>query len=91
MTKNQFILKWLGDTLQDAEINEVFSDLDKVIEAYSTKTPMPTYITKNPHTCPICGGRGLVSGDFYQQQQSTNYNTTVVVCQSCNGTGVIWG
>jgi len=43
-----------------------------------------------PSACPVCGGRGTVSSDFYTKIQSTA-SLEEVKCESCNGAGVLWG
>ncbi len=45
-----------------------------------------------PYKCPVCEGKGMVPGGFYDILPN---NTTLsypapVSCRSCGGTGVIW-
>ena len=45
-----------------------------------------------PHTCPVCGGNGLVPNGFYNQT-SGQWVTTVATpetCRSCKGIGYVW-
>ena len=44
------------------------------------------------HSCPICGGNGLVMAGFYNQCGGswTGSNTGFEMCRSCKGTGVVW-
>lgn len=48
--------------------------------------------TKKPFTCPVCMGRGFVSGGFYSSTGNSWVTTTTApdTCRSCNGTGVVW-
>lgn len=45
-----------------------------------------------PHTCPICGGNGLVDNGFYDQTSGawTTSSNTPEECRSCSGTGIVW-
>ena len=45
-----------------------------------------------PYKCPVCEGRGMVPGGFYDILPN---NTTLsypapVSCRSCGGTGILW-
>jgi len=44
-----------------------------------------------PHVCPVCNGRGLVPGGFYDID---NLRITLVtkpeMCRTCGGTGIVW-
>lgn len=42
-----------------------------------------------PYACPICGGRGIVQGGFYNLRGSTSNATEQ--CRQCKGIGIIWG
>jgi DnaJ-class molecular chaperone len=44
-----------------------------------------------PYRCPICDGRGIVPGGFYNSTNvcSVSYRSTEP-CRACNGTGVLW-
>lgn len=48
--------------------------------------------TKKPFTCPVCVGRGFVSGGFYSSTGNTWVSSTTApdTCRSCKGTGVVW-
>lgn len=48
--------------------------------------------TKKPFTCPVCMGRGFVSGGFYSSTGNSWVTTTTAPeeCRSCKGTGVVW-
>lgn len=54
--------------------------------------PVPkfTYGESKPHTCPVCGGKGMVNAGFYAEISSTT-GTCEETCRPCNGTGVLWG
>ena len=47
---------------------------------------------KTPHTCPICGGNGIVPNGFYSSTTGiwSIVSTTPEKCKSCNGTGIVW-
>jgi len=66
---------------------EMVADLDELVAEVEKRMP-----TEEPHTCPVCGGNGLVPCGFYSQT-SGHWSTTSVTpetCKSCNGTGVVW-
>ena len=47
-----------------------------------------------PKCCPVCGGRGEVSSDFYEDipgiyKPSTTAAPRPVTCRGCGGTGVV--
>ncbi len=50
-----------------------------------------------PHKCPVCNGRGVVEGGFYNQPpMSHEYRPTSTgpmteTCKACSGTGILWG
>lgn len=45
-----------------------------------------------PFCCPICQGKGKVSGGFYNSVGGySTSNCAAEQCRSCNGTGIIWG
>jgi DnaJ-class molecular chaperone len=49
------------------------------------------HIGQEPHKCPICYGRGNVSGGFYNGAGIYSVSDkTMETCRSCNGTGIIW-
>jgi hypothetical protein len=55
-------------------------------------THIVTY-QKQPHSCPVCGGRGIVPWDFYETR--ADYSLSVingvdVMCRSRGGTGIVW-
>jgi hypothetical protein len=51
------------------------------------------------YKCPVCGGKGIVPGRFYDgtgyideygsKTWTGGYNTEA--CRACGGTGIIWG
>jgi len=47
---------------------------------------MPDAKTRIPYKCPICDGRGTVTGNFYYQH-TTEASTR---CKSCSGNGIVW-
>lgn len=50
-------------------------------------------IKKQPYTCSVCLGRGIVPSGFYTSTGNTWVTTATSPeqCKSCNGTGVVWG
>lgn len=47
-----------------------------------------------PYKCPICEGRGIVPGGFYNTTVSGGYSVstnTTEQCRSCMGSGIMWG
>lgn len=45
-----------------------------------------------PYKCPICNGKGIVSGGFYKSVNEYCSTTNVTeTCQQCGGCGIIWG
>jgi hypothetical protein len=45
-----------------------------------------------PHTCPVCGGRGIVPGGFYTSTGDTWISSVATEqCRACCGSGVLWG
>lgn len=42
-----------------------------------------------PFRCPVCEGRGDVSGDFYYSGQLATYSSRAT-CRTCNGGGIVW-
>ena len=49
--------------------------------------------SKQPHTCPVCFGKGIVPNNFYlfANPTWTSTNTAPETCRSCGGSGVVWG
>ena len=49
-------------------------------------------MSKVPHLCPVCIGKGIVPNGFYRvlTQCYTTSDITPETCKPCNGTGVIW-
>lgn len=47
-----------------------------------------------PHTCPVCNGRGQMPYHFYTSPptyySSSTIGNSTVACRSCSGTGVLW-
>ena len=53
--------------------------------------PQPEKTVKQPFTCPICLGRGNVSGGFYNGCGEYSISaSTMEQCRQCKGTGIIW-
>jgi hypothetical protein len=45
-----------------------------------------------PFKCPVCEGRGIVPGGFYNSLSNTWLAITVSEpCRSCKGEGIVWG
>ena len=45
-----------------------------------------------PYKCPICDGKGIVSGGFYKSVNEYCSTTNMTeTCQQCGGGGIIWG
>lgn len=53
---------------------------------------------REPFCCPVCGGRGIVSQEFYEPNRKyydctelnfATYNE-MVTCRACGGTGIVW-
>ena len=44
---------------------------------------------KRPYTCPVCNGKGVVSADFYPDEEVEDGNCWID-CRACNGSGVLW-
>lgn len=40
-------------------------------------------LSKTPHKCPVCGGRGIVPNGFYTAQYGMTSNTAPENCRSC--------
>ena len=49
--------------------------------------------TLTPFVCPVCLGNGKVPNGFYNQTGGKwmTSDATPEKCQSCNGTGIVWG
>jgi C4-type Zn-finger protein len=49
-------------------------------------------VKSKPHVCPVCDGRGYVPPMFYNTIPTTSsVNVTSIKCNTCNGTGIVWG
>lgn len=50
---------------------------------------------RQPHRCPVCGGKGSLPQGFYDVSQTGFAGSTTVVatdpCRSCGQTGIVWG
>jgi len=46
-------------------------------------------MSRQPHSCPVCGGRGEVLDTLYSPY-GTASTAYMVTCRSCNGTGIVW-
>lgn len=49
---------------------------------------------KSAHCCPVCAGNGKVPNGFYLITRGSSIMTTDATpeqCQSCKGTGIVWG
>jgi len=44
---------------------------------------------KQPHVCPVCGGKGKVPRNFYGDQTWSTAVMPEPTCKSCGGSGVI--
>lgn len=45
---------------------------------------------KQPHTCPVCKGKGQVPLGFYSGNGHALSNSTMEKCRSCQGRGIVW-
>lgn len=44
-----------------------------------------------PYKCPICEGRGIVAGGFYNSVGNEwTAGNAAEPCRQCNGEGIIW-
>jgi DnaJ-class molecular chaperone len=48
-----------------------------------------TYTGTQPHKCPVCEGRCRVKAEMYTIP--TVNSPIFLQCNSCNGTGIVWG
>lgn len=46
--------------------------------------------SQSPHSCPVCGGKGLVMPGFYSPWGAFGTNVVQDTCRSCGGSGVLW-
>lgn len=48
---------------------------------------------KTPHKCPVCNGNGMVPNGFYHQNKGEWITSSIEpeTCQSCKGSGIVWG
>lgn len=47
----------------------------------------------HPYKCPVCNGNGIVPNGFYHQTTG-EWSTSSIepeTCQSCKGSGIVWG
>ena len=44
---------------------------------------------REPHCCPVCGGRGLVAGNYYELINTGS--PLEAKCRTCGGSGIVWG
>lgn len=74
-----FILE-LSKVMTDSDLFRLLGDRLKIMNK------------KTPHTCPICGGNGIVPNGFYSSLNETYtvISTAPEKCKSCNGTGIVW-
>ena len=43
------------------------------------------------YRCPVCGGKGVVSQDFYNLNPApTSAGSIPTTCRSCNGRGIVF-
>ena len=48
-------------------------------------------MSKTPHKCPVCSGRGQVPSGFYDQiGLASSIDTSTETCRSCGGSGIVW-
>lgn len=45
---------------------------------------------QRPYCCPVCGGRGIVQGGFYNLGGVAGGTLEYEECRSCGGKGYIW-
>jgi hypothetical protein len=60
-------------------------DLNKWKEYYSQ-----VYVSKKPHKCPACEGKGIV-WDITTSEGLPWHTSVKIDCKSCNGKGILWG
>lgn len=62
------------------------------IKEEKEKEKLSTTNKGQPYKCPVCEGKGLVSGGFYTSVGvSSVSNHTTEPCRSCDGKGIIQG
>ena len=45
-----------------------------------------------PYKCPVCEGKGIVVGGFYNSIGPYSSSTSITEpCRACGGVGIIWG
>lgn len=50
-----------------------------------------TLLRRVPYKCPVCEGKGVVPAGFYESCGGYLTNISSITCQSCDGTGIVWG
>ena len=63
--------------------------------AVSSWPDWPTYPKSRriPHTCPVCGGRGMVPAGFYDSSPGSIGGAVSLAperCCTCEGKGIVW-
>lgn len=53
---------------------------------YASRWPWP----KQPHTCPVCKGKGQVNAGFYNMSGHSLSGGTAEQCRTCDGNGIVW-
>jgi len=55
--------------------------------------PFKESYCRSPYKCPICLGKGIVDGGFYNNTIGNCGISAEVTepCRSCDGTGIVWG
>jgi hypothetical protein len=73
--------------LQCEQCGKKFSEMPTLQEA-----PAGMQAPVKPYCCPICTGKGIVAGGFYNSLGETLTSSCgQEPCRACNGTGIIWG
>jgi hypothetical protein len=61
------------------------------------KEPAPQWyvtVSKIPHRCPVCEGRGHVAQGFYTAMPGVVSGSTTCpmpeTCRTCGGSGILW-
>lgn len=74
---------------QPQQENSILNDLNYLYyqpgETWVMQKPAP-----EPHTCPVCEGRGDVPHGFYSNSPHSSTDATADVCRSCSGRGILW-
>ena len=77
------------DYCNDNEDND--SGFKYWVKKVELKQELP--VSKTPHCCPVCNGKGQVVWYFYDVNagsSTVSSNMSPINCRTCNGEGVIW-